>query len=360
MASVISFDAVSKAYPTGGSGRSRASGGFVAVEDASFTVEPGSIVGVIGYSGAGKSTLVRLINGLERPSSGAVSVLGVDVGSASTAELRGLRGRIGMIFQQFNLFHARTVRGNVAYPLRVAGWSRADIDARVTELLDFVGLADKAGQRPRRLSGGQKQRVGIARAIATSPELLLADEATSALDPQTTAEVLDLLREINRRLGITMVVITHQISIVHELCDRVIVMDQGRIVDHGDTYRVFAHPRAALTARFVDAVTQGVPQGETLEALRVRGGQLLSVDVNEVTSDDVTAVLDRHGVRGTVVYGGVTDIRGQQLGTLTYRIDADRAVVARIAVELSARTRAVLLDDARLLEDAVPAPGDPL
>ncbi|GAA4482721.1 methionine ABC transporter ATP-binding protein [Microbacterium panaciterrae] len=345
MASVIEFDAVSKTYPAAPSGRSRRSGGFTAVDDATFTVEKGSIVGVIGYSGAGKSTLVRLINGLERPTSGEVRVLGIDVGASSPAELRRLRGRIGMIFQQFNLFHARTVRGNIAYPLRVAGWDKADIEARVTELLEFVGLTDKAGQRPRRLSGGQKQRVGIARAIAASPELLLADEATSALDPQTTAEVLDLLRQINRRLGITMVVITHQISIVHELCDRVVVMENGRIVDQGDTYRVFAHPRAELTARFVDAVTQGVPQGDTLEALRSGGGVLLSVDVNEVTSEDVSAVLDRHGVRGTVVYGGVTDVRGQQLGTLTYRIEAERAAVVPIAVELAARTRAVLPGD---------------
>ena len=337
MSSVISFEGVTKAFP----GPKRAPE-LVAVDDVSLAVQAGSIVGVIGYSGAGKSTLVRLINGLEKPSSGSVNVLGVDVGTASPSALRALRGRIGMIFQQFNLFNARTVRGNVGYPLKVAGWKRADIDRRVDELLDFVGIGDKASQHPRRLSGGQKQRVGIARAIATEPEILLADEATSALDPQTTAEVLALLRRINRQLGVTIVVITHQISIVHELCDQVIVMDVGRVVDSGETYRVFAHPEAALTERVVAAVTQGLPEGETLTALLSGGGVLLSVDVNEVTTEDIAAVLDAHALRGTVVYGGVTDVLGRQLGTLTYRIRAEQDAVRRAAAELSQRTKATI------------------
>ncbi|WP_312169644.1 methionine ABC transporter ATP-binding protein [Microbacterium sp.] len=337
-ATVISFDGVSKGFPA-----TRRGSAVAALEDVDLEVERGSIVGVIGYSGAGKSTLVRLVNGLEKPSGGVVEVLGVDVGSASATELRGLRGRIGMIFQQFNLFTSRTVRGNVAYPLKVAGWKKQDIAPRVAELLDFVGIGDKANSFPRALSGGQKQRVGIARAIAANPELLLADEATSALDPQTTGEVLALLREINRTLGITIVVITHQISVVHELCDQVVVMDGGRVVDSGDTYRVFAHPRAALTERFVAAVTQGVPTGETLEALLLGGGALISADVNEFTSEHAAEVFERHGVRHTVVFGGVTDIRGRQLGTLTYRVHADEGVVAAVVAELSTRTRAQLL-----------------
>lgn len=338
---VIGFEAVTKRFPG-----ARRQPELVAIDDVSLSVAEGSIVGVIGYSGAGKSTLVRLINGLERPSTGTVTVLGVDVGSASPTELRGLRARIGMIFQHFNLFNARTVRGNVAYPLRVAGWARADIDARVDELLDFVGIRDKADQYPRRLSGGQKQRVGIARAIATDPEILLADEATSALDPQTTAEVLELLKEINQRLGITIVIITHQISIVHEVCDHVVVMDGGHVVDSGETYRVFAHPHSALTERFVSAVTQGAPKGDTLQALLSGGGALLSVDVNEVTSDDVAVTLDAHGLRGTVVYGGVTDVRGRQLGTLTYRIRAEEHRVRAVAAELADRTRVSVFTDA--------------
>ncbi len=342
---IIAFDQVSKAFPG-----TRRGAEVRALEGVDLEVEKGSIIGVIGYSGAGKSTLVRLINGLEKPTSGTVSVLGVDVGSASEGRLRSLRGRIGMIFQQFNLFHSRTVRGNVAYPLKVAGWKKADIAARVTELLDFVGIGDKADRFPRALSGGQKQRVGIARAIAANPELLLADEATSALDPQTTGEVLALLKEINRRLGITIVVITHQISVVHELCDQVVVMDGGRVVDSGDTYRVFAHPRAALTERFVSAVTQGTPSGETLDALVAGGGRIVGVDVNEFTTEDIAAVFERHGARHTVVFGGVTDIRGRQLGTLTYRVDADDAAVERIVSELREHTRADVLRGAR--EDA--------
>ena len=335
MTTVVEFESVSRIYP--GVRRTPA---VHALDGVDLRVEKGSIVGVIGYSGAGKSTLVRLINGLEHPTSGTVRVLGSDVGKASEPALRDLRGRIGMIFQQFNLFNSRTVRGNVAYPLKVAGWKKADIDRRVNELLEFVGISEKADQYPRKLSGGQKQRVGIARAIATNPEILLADEATSALDPQTTAEVLDLLREINRRLGITIVVITHQISIVHELCDQVIVMEGGKVVDSGDTYRVFAYPRAPLTERFVAAVTQGVPTGETLASLQAGGGTLVSVDINDVTSEDVAEVFERHHARHIVVFGGVTDVRGRQLGTLTYRVHAEAPAVSATA-GLRAGRRAV-------------------
>lgn len=337
MAVVVELDSVSKIYPG-----SRQRPDVRAVDEVTLQIEGGSILGVIGYSGAGKSTLVRLLNGLETPTSGSVNVLGVDVGGASEGTLRSLRGRVGMIFQQFNLFASRTVRGNVAYPLKVAGWKKADIDARVAELLDFVGIADKADQYPRKLSGGQKQRVGIARAIATNPEILLADEATSALDPQTTSEVLALLKRVNRQLGITIVVITHQMSIVHELCDRVLVMEGGRVVDGGETYDVFAHPTAALTKRFVAAVTQGVPSGDTRAALLAGGGRLLSVEVNEYTSEDVERVFAAHGVRGAVVYGGVTDVLGRQLGTLTYRLP-DEAPVDDVATELSRHTTVEVL-----------------
>lgn len=338
MSAVIEFDNVTKLFAG-----TRRTAEVRAVDDVSLSVEKGSVVGVIGYSGAGKSTLVRLINGLEKHSAGTVNVLGVDVGTASEAVLRGLRARIGMIFQQFNLFNSRTVRGNVAYPLRVAGRSRHEADARVDELLEFVGLSDKADQYPRRLSGGQKQRVGIARALATNPELLLADEATSALDPQTTSEVLDLLRRINEQFGITIVVITHQISIVQELCDQVVVMEGGRVADGGETYRVFAQPGSDLTRRFVASVTQGVPRGTTLEALRAGGGELVSVEVNEFTSEDAVAVFERHGVRSAMVYGGVTDVRGKNLGTITYRLSTSRETAAAIVAELGERTNAELL-----------------
>jgi D-methionine transport system ATP-binding protein len=197
----VRIESVSKAY-----------GPVRAVDDVSLTVEKGSIVGVIGYSGAGKSTLVRLINGLERPTAGRVFVGDDEITALTERQLRSVRRGIGMIFQQFNLFRSRTVAGNVAYPLRVAGMPRAERDARVARLLDFVGLLEKAHAYPEQLSGGQKQRVGIARALATDPHLLLADEATSALDPETTADVLALLRRVNRELGITIVLITHEME----------------------------------------------------------------------------------------------------------------------------------------------------
>lgn len=345
MTTVIEFEAVSKIFSAG-----RGSTPVNAINDVSIEVRQGSIVGVIGYSGAGKSTLVRMINGLELPSSGTVRVLGVDVGRATEEVLRSLRSRVGMIFQHFNLFSSRTVHANVAYPLKVAGWKKADRDRRVDELLAFVGIQDKAQQYPRRLSGGQKQRVGIARAIATDPEILLADEATSALDPQTTAEVLALLKEVNKRLGITIVVITHQISIVQELCDEVIVMEAGRVVERGDTYCVFAHPQAELTRRFVAAVTPGAPSGMALASLELGGGSLVSVEVNEFTADDAAAVFERHGARAAVVYGGVTEVLGRQLGKLSYRVHADAPTLGRIVDELAAQTAVQLPSTASALE----------
>ncbi|MDN6387657.1 MAG: methionine ABC transporter ATP-binding protein, partial [Corynebacterium sp.] len=190
---------------------------ITALEDVSITVPSGSIVGIIGYSGAGKSTLVRQINGLDKPTSGQVLLDGRDIVPLKESELRKIRRDIGMIFQQFNLLSSRTVAGNIAYPLKLQGMPKAEREARVTELLDFVGLSDKGRSYPEQLSGGQKQRVGIARALATNPSLLLADEATSALDPTTTREVLELLRKVNEDLGITIVVITHEMEVVRTI-----------------------------------------------------------------------------------------------------------------------------------------------
>ncbi|KAB1644484.1 MULTISPECIES: methionine ABC transporter ATP-binding protein [unclassified Pseudoclavibacter] len=339
MTTVVEFDNVSKVFPGPKKGQQ-----VKAVDEVSLKVEAGSIVGVIGYSGAGKSTLVRLINGLEKNTGGSIRVLGTDVGTASESELRALRERVGMIFQQFNLFTSRTVRGNVEYALKLSGWNKAKIAERVDELLKFVGISDKAGEYPRRLSGGQKQRVGIARALATSPEILLADEATSALDPQTTVEVLELLRQINQELGTTIIIITHQISIVHELCDQVVVMENGRVVDSGEAYEVFANPSSELTERLVSSVVQGAPQGRTLTQLAAGGGQLLSVDINaEVTGEEVASVFRGHGIERSVVFGGITDVAGRPLGTLTYRLLTDQATAEAIADELQQTTKARVL-----------------
>jgi len=230
-----------------------------ALQDVSFTVARAEVFGIIGRSGAGKSTLLRTINMLERPSAGQVRVDGVDVGTLDEDGLVALRRRIGMIFQHFNLLSAKTVFENVALPLRVAGVPRAEIVPRVMALLELVGLADKAQVYPATLSGGQKQRVGIARALVHRPEILLCDEATSALDPETTESILALLRDINRTLGLTVVLITHDMAVIRQACDRVLVLDQGRAVELGTVWQVFAEPQAAATLALLRPLRLDLP-----------------------------------------------------------------------------------------------------
>ncbi len=213
-----------------------------ALSNIDLEIPDSSIFGIIGRSGAGKSTLVRCVNLLERPDSGSVSVSGVELTDLGEGELRQARKKIGMIFQNFNLLSGRTVFGNVAFPLDLAGWRREDIASRVDELLDLVGLADKRERYPSQLSGGQKQRVGIARALANRPDVLLSDEATSALDPLTTRSILSLLRDINTRLGLTIVLITHEMNVIREICTDVAVIDKGRIVERGTVLDIFTDP----------------------------------------------------------------------------------------------------------------------
>jgi D-methionine transport system ATP-binding protein len=234
-------------------------GSVTALDDVTFEVQRGEILGIIGRSGAGKSTLIRCLNGLEKPDRGRVEVLGQDIVPLNESGLQVVRGRVGMIFQHFNLLSAKTVEQNVALPLKIAGVSASDRATRVRALLELVGLSDKAKVYPAKLSGGQKQRVGIARALAAHPALLLCDEATSALDPETTLSILDLLRDINRRLGLTIVLITHEMSVVRTIADRVIVMDQGRIVEEGEVQQVFAAPEAELTQRLIGSQSSDLP-----------------------------------------------------------------------------------------------------
>ncbi|HCF3678418.1 TPA: methionine ABC transporter ATP-binding protein [Pseudomonas aeruginosa] len=223
-----------------------------ALQPTRLNIQAGQIFGLIGHSGAGKSTLLRLINRLEEPSGGRILVEGEDVTALDAEGLRRFRQRVGMIFQHFNLLSSKTVADNIAMPLRLAGgFSRAEVDARVSELLARVGLSDHARKYPAQLSGGQKQRVGIARALACRPSILLCDEATSALDPQTTASVLQLLAEINRELKLTIVLITHEMDVIRRVCDQVAVMDGGAIVEQGDVADVFLHPQHPTTRRFV-------------------------------------------------------------------------------------------------------------
>ena len=226
-------------------------GAVQALQDISLTIPDGMIYGIIGMSGAGKSTLVRCINLLERPTEGKVIIDGTEMQSLTPAQLRQRRQKIAMIFQQFNLLMQRSCLANVCFPMELAGVKKADAEKRARELLQTVGLPDKAGAYPAQLSGGQRQRVAIARALATDPKVLLCDEATSALDPDTTRSILGLIREINQKMGITVVVITHQMSVVEAICDRVAILDGGQVVEEGTVQEIFAKPKTAAARRLV-------------------------------------------------------------------------------------------------------------
>ena len=246
-------------------GVSKRFGLTAAIDGVSFEVKRGEILGVIGRSGAGKSTLIRCLNGLEKPDQGRIEVLGEDIAPLGEPELRKVRMRVGTIFQHFNLLASKTVADNIALPLKIAGRSKAERRDRVRSLLWLVGLEDKADAYPAQLSGGQKQRVGIARAVAADPAVLLSDEATSALDPETTASILALLRDINRKLGLTIVLITHEMSVVRAIAHRVIVLDHGRIVEAGEAAAVFRNPQAALTRRLLASARHDAPDSKDRE-----------------------------------------------------------------------------------------------
>ena len=333
---IVTLTNVSKAYPS----RNPGSEPIIAVDDVSLSIEKGDVFGIIGYSGAGKSTLVRLINALEPATAGTITVDGVDITALRERELRRVRGGIGMIFQQFNLFASKSVRANVAYPLKLAGWSKADIDRRVTELLSFVGLADKARAYPEQLSGGQKQRVGIARALATGPAILLADEATSALDPQTTHEVLDLLKRVNEEQGVTIVVITHEMDVIQTIATKVAVMEAGRVIEQGDVFDVFSAPQNPASQRFVGTVVKGVPSPSELAVLRERHqGRLVTFSFRDGDSSQAQVFLDlaAAGLDFELVYGGINDIRGRAFGHLTLAIRGDGAAIDRALIAIGDR-----------------------
>ncbi|WP_280500877.1 methionine ABC transporter ATP-binding protein [Nocardia farcinica] len=331
-APAVEFRSVSKVFRTG-------KREHTVLHEIDLRIERGEILGVIGYSGAGKSTLARLINGLEKPTAGTIEVAGTSITGVPEARVRQLRRDIGMIFQQFNLFRSRTAAGNIEYPLKVAGWPRAKRKARVAELLEFVGLTDKARSYPDQLSGGQKQRVGIARALATSPALLLADEATSALDPETTGEVLALLRKINTELGVTIVVITHEMDVIRAVADRVAVLADGRIVELASTFDVFAAPRSAPARAFVDTVLHNRPAPEELRRLdALHTGRLVTVDVDDkrgIGAALTTAA--QAGVRFEVVYGGVSTLQDKTFGSITLALDGPDDAVAAVLAALDER-----------------------
>ena len=339
---IVTLTNVSKTYPA----RNRGDREIVAVDDVTLSIDKGDVFGIIGYSGAGKSTLVRLINALEPATRGTITVDGVDITALKESELRAVRGGIGMIFQQFNLFSSRSVRANIAYPLKLAGWSKPDIEARVEELLSFVGLSDKAKAYPEQLSGGQKQRVGIARALATKPAILLADEATSALDPQTTHEVLDLLKRVNEEQGVTIVVITHEMDVIQTIATRVAVMENGRVIEQGDVFDVFSAPQNPASQRFVGTVVKGVPSPSELAVLRDRHtGRLVTLSFRDGDSSQAQVFLDlaSAGLDFELVYGGINDIRGRAFGHLTLAIRGDARAIDEALARIAERVEVTVI-----------------
>ena len=311
-----------------------------ALDNVSMTIEPGEIVGIIGYSGAGKSTLVRMINGLDTPSAGELLLDDTNIVGMSERKLRGIRRNIGMIFQQFNLMSSRTAAGNIEYPLQLQGVGKQERAQRVQELLDFVGLGDKGKSYPEQLSGGQKQRVGIARALATNPSLLLADEATSALDPTTTQEVLDLLRQVNKEFGITIVVITHEMEVVRSIADKVAVMENGRVVEQGSVYEVFSNPQTSVAAKFVATSLRNEPDVVETDDLLAHEGRLFTINLTEESGFFTAAArLKEAGVSIAVVHGGITTLQQHSFGKLTVRLSGDNNAIEEFYRTLSTTTQ---------------------
>jgi D-methionine transport system ATP-binding protein len=300
-------------------------GATAALDGVSLNVERGEILGIIGRSGAGKSTLIRCLNGLERPDGGTIEIEGRDITRLGETELQPLRRKIGMIFQHFNLLSAKTVEENVALPLKIEGWPRAKRLAQAAELLDLVGLTGKAKAYPKELSGGQKQRVGIARALAAQPALLLSDEATSALDPETTRSILALLRDINRRLGLTILLITHEMEVVRAIADRVVVLDQGRIVEEGPVWQIFSHPQSDTTRSLLSGVRPQLPAHIAARlTASAAATAIVVVDVGGAAATSFLHELGRSLPDGfNLIHGGIDHIGSQPVGRFFLSLPAE-------------------------------------
>jgi len=294
-------------------------GPLVALDNIDLTIHDGDIFGIIGLSGAGKSTLVRCINLLERPTRGEVLLDGQDLTKLSKKDLLAARRNIGMIFQSFNLLEQRTVLRNVTFPLEITGERAAAAKARAMELLEMVGLADRADAYPAQLSGGQKQRVAIARALATKPKYLLCDEATSALDPNTTQSILELLRQINRELGVTIVVITHEMRVIDQICDRVAVIDQAGIAECGDVCRVFASPRSEIARELILPRHKASPGGENARCRRLR----LTFDGMTTTEPVISNLVLECQAPVNIVFADTRSFDGVSHGHMIVELPAD-------------------------------------
>jgi D-methionine transport system ATP-binding protein len=327
---MITFEGVSKVFVS----KERK---VFAVQDVTLTINKGEIFGVIGFSGAGKSTLLRLVNLLEKPSSGRITVNEHEINTLSQRDLRMLRRRIGMIFQSFNLFTSRTVYGNIAYPLKLAKVPKQEIDRKVREMLTFVGLEDKADYYPEQLSGGQKQRVGIARALATSPEILICDEATSALDPETTGEILKLLKKVNEEYDITILLITHEMHVIRSICDRVAVMEEGKVIEEGDIFEVFSNPKTRTTRNFISSVLNDRLSPKLLGRLREQHfGPLYRIIFKGPSASDpiLSKITKKHGVDFNIVYGSINELQDRLFGNLIVEFLGDQTSIHTLLSEL--------------------------
>ncbi len=329
-----------------------------AVKDVNLTIHDGDIFGIIGFSGAGKSTLVRCINLLERPTSGTVTVDDKEITALSAKELRKARKKIGMIFQHFNLMPSRTIFGNVAYPLKGSGLSKQEIADKVHNLLELVGISEKENAYPSQLSGGQKQRVAIARALANDPKILLCDEATSALDPQTTKSILKLLQKVNETLGITIVVITHEMDVVKEICNRVAVMDHGNVVEEGEVFSIFATPQNKVTRDFIKTTSNLQKIEELVEAgspvVALKPGELivrLSYIEKNASEPLISAVTEKFGIILNIIFADVEIVQNAPIGGTVAIVSGDRDKVEQALTYLKEKNVGVeVIKDGRAAE----------
>lgn len=339
MAEIIQLKNITKTF-SGRAGKES----FNAVDNVSLSVEKGEIFGIIGFSGAGKSTLVRTINLLGRPSSGSVIVDGKDFLSLSDKQLREERKKIGMIFQHFNLMKSRTVEANVAFPLKYSGLSKSEIDKKVHELLSLVEIDEKAKNYPEELSGGQKQRVAIARALANDPHILLCDEATSALDPTTTKSILKLLKKLNKQLGLTIVIITHQMEVIKEICDKVAVMENGRVMESGDVFSIFANPQNDVTKRFIRSTSTLTKVEELIE----EDSPVVSLSSDEVlvrftyleknVSEPIISAISRlYDITINIIFASVEIVQNAPIGGTVAIVSGKKDVVDRALEHIKAQ-----------------------
>ena len=327
-----------------------------AVRDVSLTIQDGEIFGIIGFSGAGKSTLVRCINLLERPTNGTVVVDGKEMTALSPKELRLARRKIGMIFQHFNLMPSRTVFGNVAYPLQGQGLSKQAIQNKVRKLLKLVDIADKETAYPSQLSGGQKQRVAIARALANDPKVLLCDEATSALDPQTTKAILTLLRDLNQKLNLTIVMITHEMAVVKEICDHVAIMEHGQVVEQGEVFSLFADPKQPITQNFI-RTTSNLQKIEELIAegspvVQLQPGEVivrLSYIQKNVSEPLISTLSQRFQISLNIIFADIEIVQDAPIGGTVAILSGEREQITKAMEYLIEKNVGVeVLKDARV------------